>query len=177
MGALSSGSPEGVFGSYYRGFQDSPPDVSGAQGSMSKRMASEGKPDITGIPGPHNWLEIIIDTWWLNSWRSQTLLLTTRIANDLYLFGFKTKDELYQYIWEKSARTKAERDLIGFSGAVRAKDRETGLAWDDIPPDTVLHASGTTPRANLVIVSGGAYEDWYRCPAGRGSTYAIDPWR
>jgi hypothetical protein len=167
----------GAAGSFYRGFQEGL-GPSGKQGSPALRLEVEGKGKFVGVSGPHNFLEITIDTWWLNNWGAQTIVIIPRMAMDLYGAGFKTKSDIYKYIWNKSARTKAQHDLIGFRSTGGYIEEETGLDWRTMPPTTIMHAAGgSDPTQNLVLVGGGTYEEWFRLTMGRGSTYPIDVWK
>jgi hypothetical protein len=185
LGGMLTSDVLGMGGTFYRGFQEGL-GVSGAQGSPALRLEKEGKGKFVGKSGPFNFLEVSIDTWWLNSWGPIALILTSRMALDLKNSGMKTKDEIYQYILDKSWRTKADRDLIGFRGIVGPTEATSGKKWDDIAPTYKLAAmcyggQKPNPRDNVIIIAGGTYEDWYRIGPNsqsfRGTVLAIDPWK
>jgi hypothetical protein len=172
----------GIAGTYYRGFQAEGLAPALPQGSLALRLEKEGKGKFVGVQGPKNFLEIVIDNWWDDKWGPQTLVLCPVMANDLWGAGFKTKQAIYDYIWNKSFTTFDKRLLLGVRGVVGTTDGYTGKKWNDIPLDLLYPRAsgwGGTSRAadNMVIVSGGPYEEWVRIDVGRGSTYPIDPWR
>jgi hypothetical protein len=74
----------------YRAFQKS------GHGGMARKLG------VKGIPGPHNWLEYIIDDFWAGREGAKTIIMNPEMARHLYEYGFKTKDDVYEWLYQKS---------------------------------------------------------------------------
>jgi len=166
-----------LYGSFYRGFQERAPDTEWPQGSPARRLLEEQGINIIGKPGPHNFLAVGVHEWWDQTWGSRGLIFIPRIAKDLHDAGFATKEALNQWIWKESFVTYHERALLGVRGVVGPTDSYTNKAWADIPADLPYPRNGSRAN-NLILVSGGTYEEWMRLDIGRPSTLrSIDVWR
>jgi hypothetical protein len=146
--------------------------------------------DVKGIPGPHNLLEYLIPGFGKGGEGSHTYLMLPELANDLYRCGFKSKEDVYEWIWKRSViplkdyRNQSPADIAtaGWMGV----ERTSGKHWRELPDDFMVHVGGENPWSNCIIVSGGGEEAlmWF---AGRGASgmfggggdngYGIDVWR
>jgi hypothetical protein len=146
--------------------------------------------DVKGIPGPHNLLEYLIPGFGKGGEGSHTYLMLPELAYDLYRCGFKSKEEVYEWIWKRSViplkdyRNQSPADIAtaGWMGV----ERTSGKHWRELPDDFMVHVGGENPWSNCIIVSGGGEEAlmWF---AGRGASgmfggggdnaYGIDVWR
>jgi hypothetical protein len=172
-----------IFGSFYRGFMDRAPDVEWPQGSPAAEVRDKKGIDFVGKPGPHNFLLTVIDDWYDQTWGPKNLFFIPRIADDLYKFGFKSKAQIYQWIWDNSVAPFKERTYLGVRGVVAPTDGYTKKKWADIPMDLPYpRAAGwggtNVAMDNCIIITGGTYEEWMRLDrSGRGSDYSIDAWK
>ena len=108
------------------------------------------------------------------------------MAQHLYELGFKSKDDVYEYIWEKGKEPLSEYrkrswvDLTtnGWMGI----DRQSGKPWKDLRDDDLVSVAGDRPNDNLIIVCGADEEVCMQItggPRAYGSSapYSIDAWR
>jgi hypothetical protein len=144
--------------------------------------------DVKGKPGPHNLLEYLIPGNGKGGEGSYTFLMLPELANDLCKYGFKTKEEVYEWIWKRSYiplkdyRNQSPADIAtgGWSGI----ERTSGKPWRELPDDYMVPVGGPTPWGNCIIVSGAGEEAllWFN---GRGggsfggadNAFNIDVWR
>ena len=159
--------------SSYRSLQDS------GTGGMAIRLGVEGK------PGPHNWLRYLLPGMWANRLAPITFLMAPRMAKDLYNFGFKTKDDVYEWIYRQGFVSvgQMKRYADFWTGRRDNSIEETsGKRWKDLPDDYMVPGVGKKPSDNCIIV-GGTTEELCLELGGRGffpdasPIYHIDPWR
>jgi len=138
--------------------------------------------DVKGIRGPHNYLEFLTKDIWACREGGFTLVLVPQMAQDLYDFGFKTKQEIYDYVWKRSFepvrdyRMRGTPDLStnGWMGI----ERTSGKHWKELTDDYMVPAGGADPFANYnVIVCDGDETSSERFTGGHGTAYSIDAWR
>jgi len=146
------------------------------KGGMAKKLGLEGK------PGPHNWLEYYIPSLMNYREGGYTFIMVPEMAQHLYEYGFKSKDEVYQWIWERSFEPLSEymkrQPLdLATNGWVGIEPR-SGKLWSELPDDYMMPALGNNPTDNCIIVGGG-HEEVCQQLRGRalGSIYSIDAWR
>ena len=164
----------GVIGSQfspggYRAFQKS------GHGGLARRFNVKGK------PGPHNWLEYIVPDIWSFREGGYTFVMVPEMARHLYDCGFKSKSEVYEWIWNKSRipfkdyRNRSWPDFLrnGWMG----KEKTTGKLWKDLPDDFMVPLSGDEPDTNVIIVAGGDEEACMQFAGPRDCAYSIDLWR
>ncbi len=153
----------------YRAFQKS------GHGGMARQLG------VKGIPGPHNWLEYLFPKLWSTLEGGFTLIMIPEMAQHLYEIGFKSKDEVYEWIWKKSFeplkdyRNRSWPDLTtnGWLG----RERISGTPWKELSDDYMVPVVNE-PFDNCVIVAGGEEEACIQLSGGRGGTaYSIDAWR
>ncbi len=161
--------------SAYRGLQGR------GYGGMAARLGVEGK------VGPHNWMEYLVPGLWANRGDTpMTFLMAPRMAQDLYDYGFKSKQEVLDWIWKKSFLPVEEYRKYGWydaktSGGISIEP-SSGKRWKDLPDNYMVPALGQKAFDNCVLVGGGPDEVCLEL-GGRGffsgiyPIYSIDAWR
>ena len=159
----------------YRALQKS------GHGGMARRLG------VKGIPGPHNWLDWILPDIWVGDREgSRIFVMVHEMAYDLYRLGFKSKDEVLEYIWKKSFeplkkyRDRSWVDL--WTNGWMGIEPTSGKPWKELPDDYLVAAAGNSPQDSYILVCGSDEEICYEMPGGvrRGdmsSVYSIDDWR
>jgi hypothetical protein len=153
----------------YREFQKS------GHGGIGRRLG------VKGVPGPHNWMEYFIDHLWLDGEGGKTFFLLPEMARDLQLYGFKTKREVYEWIYKKSFMTLKEyrthQTPDVWTNAWKGIESTSGKPWKELPEDYMIPAV-SDPFNNCIIVTGGG-EEMALWTGGRGRDlgYSIDNWR
>ena len=157
----------------YRAFQKS------GHGGMARKLG------VKGIPGPHNWLEYLIDEFWAGREGAKTIIMNPEMAKHLYEYGFKSKDEVYEWLWKRSFvplskyRHFSWVDLStnGWIGI----ERTSGKPWKELPDDYMVPAGGYDPYFFSIIVGGGDEEVSHQLSSIRhlwiDPIYSIDAWR
>ena len=156
----------------YRALQKS------GHGGIARRLG------VKGVPGPHNLLEYVAPGLWVGHEGGYTIIMIPVIAHDLYEYGFKTKDEIYQWLWKQSFeplkdyKLRAGPDLStnGWMGI----ERTSGKHWKELPDDYMVPVGGNNPTDNCIIVAGGPSEHILLLNGRRGltsSVYSVDAWR
>jgi hypothetical protein len=156
----------------YRAFQKS------GHGGIARRL------DVKGMPGPHNWLEYLVPRIWAVREGGYTFIMVPELAQHLYECGFKSKDEVYKWLWEhskeplKDYRTRSWPDM--FTNGWIGIEQTSGKPWKELPDDYMVPAGGNDPYENCIIVGGGEEEVCVELN-GRSSSldsvYSIDMWR
>jgi len=157
----------------YRAFQKS------GHGGMARRMG------VKGIPGPHNWLEYLVPQLWAGREGGYTFIMVPEMARHLYDIGFKSKDEVYEWLWEKSKeplkdyrlRSWPDEGTNGWLGI----ERTSGKHWKELPEDYMVPVVDS-PTDNCIIIGGGDEEVCQELTGRRGQlglapVYSIDAWR
>jgi hypothetical protein len=152
----------------YRALQKS------GHGGVARRL------DVKGQPGPHNFLEYMVPAIWATREGGRTFVLMPQMAHHLAEIGFKSKDEVYEWIWKKSFeplkdfKLRAGPDLTtnGWMGI----ERVSGKHWKELPDDQMVPAGGNDPFGNCIIVAGGE-DETLMLLSGRGTAFSIDVWR
>ena len=159
----------------YRAFQKS------GHGGMARRLGVKGK------PGPHNFFDVILPGIWAGGREgSRTFIIVHEIAQHLYELGFKSKAEVYEYIWKKGLEPLSEYrkrswvDLMtnGWTGI----DRQSGRPWKELPDEYMISVAGDKPEENCIIVCGADEEVCMQITGGPPSysssgLYSIDAWK
>ena len=110
------------------------------------------------------------------------------LAQHLYEIGFKSKDEVYEWIYKKSFeplsryRHRSWPDLTtnGWLG----RESISGKPWKELPEDYLVPAVND-PFDNCIIIGGGEEEACIQLTGGRSgygesataAAYSIDAWR
>ena len=153
----------------YREFQKS------GHGGIGRRLG------LRGVQGPHNWMEYFIDNLWADGEGGKTFLLLPEMARDLQQYGFKTKDEVYEWLYKKSFmtikeyRTHQAPDV--WTNGWKALEPTSGKPWLELPEDYEVPVVAD-PYDNCIIVTGGGEEmAMWTGNRTRESAYGIDAWR
>jgi hypothetical protein len=153
----------------YRAFQKS------GHGGLARRF------NVKGVPGPHNWLEYIVPDLWATREGGYTFIMVPEMAQHLYQYGFKTKDEVYEWMWKKSCvRMKEYRNRSWpdfFRNGWMGIEKTTGKPWKELPEDFMVPLAGDEPFSNCIIVAGGDEEACMQFAGGHDCGYGIDEWR
>ena len=165
-----------------RGVQFSPGGYRALQksghGGMARRL------DVKGIPGPHNWLEYIIPDLWATRERGWTFIMVPEMAEHLYEYGFKSKREVYEWLWKKSFTTVKEFrnrswpdvSTNGWTGI----EKTSGKPWKELPDDYMVPVGGDSPSEYCIIIGGGQEEVCQELGGPMGAFYpvfSVDEWR
>ncbi len=160
----------------YRAFQKS------GHGGIARRLGVKGK------PGPHNFLDFVLPGIWAGGREgARTFIMVHEMAQHLYEMGYKSKAEVYEYIWKKGLEPLSEYrkrswvDLTtnGWMGV----DRQSGKPWKELPEDHLISVAGDHPGDNCIIVCGSDEEVCMeitggpRAMFGFSPFYSIDAWR
>jgi len=105
------------------------------------------------------------------------------MARDLQLYGLKTKDEVYEWLYKKSFmtvreyRTHQRPDVT--TNAWKGIEATSGKPWKELDEDYMVPAV-SDPFDNCIIVTGGG-EEMALWTDGRGRNsdpaFSIDVWR
>jgi hypothetical protein len=155
----------------YRAFQKS------GHGGIARRLG------VKGVPGSKNWLEYEVPGWWKCGEGGMGILMLPQMAQHLYEAGFKSKDDIYEWIYKQSFMTVREYRTHSWpdmrTNAWKGIERTSGKHWLELDEDYLVPAC-EDPFSNLVIVSG-AGEEMALFGGGRGpgmdAAWHIDPWR
>jgi hypothetical protein len=153
----------------YRAFQKS------GHGGMARRFG------VKGIPGPHNWLEYIVPAMWAAREGGFTFVMVPEMAQHLRDCGFKTKDAVYDWLYQQSFVTvkdykgRSWPDYMGTNGWT-AIEKTSGKPWRELPDDYRVPLVDDSFE-NCIIVAGGQEEASVQLGGGRGPTFSIDAWR
>ncbi|OGO22381.1 MAG: hypothetical protein A2Z28_02410 [Chloroflexi bacterium RBG_16_51_9] len=137
---------------------------------------------VKGLPGPHNYIDFIIDGIWRTHEGGFTLVFVPQMAHDMYNYGFKSKKAIYEYMWKKSFEPLGQYRLRG-TPDIRTNgwmgiEKTSGKHWKELPDDYMVPAGGDDPFASYcIIVCDGQETSSQRFAGGHGQSYSIDAWR
>ncbi|MFC1953735.1 hypothetical protein ACFLWR_06385 [Chloroflexota bacterium] len=169
--------PDGV-----RGVQHSPGGYRALQksghGGMARRLG------VKGIPGPHNWLEHILPEFWAGREGAKTIIMIPEMAQHLYEYGFKSKEEVYEWLWKKSFVTVKQYKEFSWvdirTNGWMGIEKTSGKHWKELDDDYMVPAGGDDPSGFCIIVGGGEEEVSQQLGGrqiGSNPVYSIDVWR
>ena len=155
----------------YRALQKS------GHGGMARRLG------VKGQPGPHNWLEYVTPGLWASAEGGITVFMFPEMARQLYDYGFKSKDEIYEFLYKKSFMTVGEYRLHSWpdmrTNAWLGIERTSGKHWKELSDDYMVPAMNH-PFDNMVIVTGNG-EEATMLGGGRtggpDAAFSVDAWR
>ena len=152
----------------YRAFQKS------GHGAIARVLG------VKGQPGPHNFLDYLLDGMWTTREGGVTLAMVPTMAKDLYDVGFKSKDQVYEYIYKKSFEPVAKYRMRGgpdfFTNGWMGIERTSGKHWKELNDDYMVPVC-PDPQSNCIIIVHGEETVLDRFQAGHGTGYSIDAWR
>ncbi|MEK7353820.1 MAG: hypothetical protein AABZ77_04865 [Chloroflexota bacterium] len=151
----------------YRALQKS------GHGGMARRLG------VKGVPGPHNWLEYILPGLFSQREHGWTFVMIPEMAQHLYQYGFKSKDEVYEWLYKQSfesvekfkLRSGPDVETNGWMGI----EKTSGKHWKELPDDYRVPVIDD-PNESCIIVAGGE-EEVSQQMGGRGQAYKVDAWR
>jgi hypothetical protein len=138
--------------------------------------------DVKGIVGPHNYLEYLTTGAWATMEGGFTLVMPPQMAQDMCDYGFKSKEEIYEWIWKRSFepvrdyRMRGSTDLTtnGWLGI----EKTSGKHWKELSDDYLVPAGGDNPFASYnVVVINQQGTACARFSGGHGQAFSIDAWR
>ena len=161
---------------------------SGIGGFARYVLAEMGQPELENPPGTDKFVPLNPLMGWtytvahMDSAGGRTFLVDKNVAGFILNAGFKKKADIYKWLWDTYFITVGEyRNMGWFSFATnegKFNEPVSGIPYNNLPKDWPLHAYGSSPTGNCVIVSNGfADENVYTVMGGRPSAYPIDPWR
>ena len=120
---------------------------------------------------------------WANREGGITFLMLPQIAQHMYELGFKSKDEIYEWIYKASFQTMKEYRTHSWpdvqTNSWLGIEPSSGKPYKELPDDYMVPLV-RDPYENCIIVTGGGeeYPQWVgaRRPGG-SAAYGIDIWR
>jgi hypothetical protein len=149
--------------------------VSSGAGGMARRIGVEGK------PGPHNFLEYVAPLCYTNPPGGVTFVMCQNMADSLKAYGFKTKAEVYSWLWNNNKLSIGDWEKYGDYDFVTAagENREptSGIKYKDLADDYMMPFFGSTANANCILVAIHPGDELCWQFGGRPAIYPIDPWK
>ncbi|MEK7354755.1 MAG: hypothetical protein AABZ77_09645 [Chloroflexota bacterium] len=138
--------------------------------------------NVKGLPGPHNYIDFITDGIWRTMEGGFTLVLVPDMAKDMYDYGFKSKEAIYEYIWKKSFEPVKDYRMRGRpdyrTNGWMSIEKTSGKHWKELSDDYMVPAGGDDPFGSFcIIVCDGQETASERFSGGHGQAYSIDAWR
>jgi hypothetical protein len=153
----------------YRALQKS------GHGGIARRLG------VKGTPGPHNWLEYYTPSLWEGREGAVTLVMVPEMAKHLKDYGFKTKEEVYEFLWKASFKTVGEYRNRSWpdmtSNGWMGIEPTSGKHWKELSDDFKMPFAGPNPKMNCIVVASSEEEVCINLEGGRGQAYSIDAWR
>jgi hypothetical protein len=149
------------------------------------QMGLARKLGVEGTPGNYNWLEYFLDEW-VNVTKSVGgigFILHPNLAETLYLSGFESKQEVYQWLYDNYFITVEEHYNTGLwefpydDGRALERSNPWGLTWGELleqHPDYELHSFTS---AFIVVSDGFQDEHYHMLLSSAPQAFLIDPWR
>jgi hypothetical protein len=137
---------------------------------------------VKGVVGPHNYLEFLCKGIWACREGGFTIAMPPQIAMDMYNYGFKTKQSVYEFFWKKSFEPVKEYRVRGTpdyrTNGWLGIEKTSGKPWKELPDDYMVPAGGDDPfRSFNVIVFNMEETQTARFTGGHQDAYSIDAWR
>jgi len=137
---------------------------------------------VKGKPGPHNYLAYLIKDIWATNEGGFTLVLPQQVAQDLWDYGFKTKQSIYEWIWKQSFEPVGKYRMRGMGDFTTngwlGIEKTSGKPWRELPDDYMVPVGGDDPfnSYNIVVINMEETAP-ARYSGGHGQAYSIDAWR
>jgi len=137
---------------------------------------------VKGVVGPHNYLEFLCKDIWACREGGFTIGMPPQIAMDMYNYGFKTKQSIYEFFWKKSFEPMSKYRVRGTpdfrTNGWLGTEPISGKPWKDLPDDYMVPAGGDDPfRSFAVFVFNMEETQTARFTGGHHDAYCIDAWR
>ncbi len=136
---------------------------------------------VKGTPGPHNWMNYIVPGIWVGREGGTTIIMVPELAQHLVDLGFKTKDDVYDWLWKQSFEPLGEYRKRSWPDFARngwiGIEKTSGKPWKELSDDYMVPVAGDEPFQSCVIVAGGDEEAAVEIHGGRGECFGIDYWR
>jgi len=144
---------------------------------------------VEGTPGYYNWMEVILPiiVRAMPAPNGTFFILHMNLAELLNDYGFKSKTDVYKWMWEKYFVTVHDywnSGLFDFpTDGGRSIEPTSKKSYNDLlksDPNYKLHVfgGGDAMQNCIVVADSFADEHWYwSIFGGRPSAYPIDPWR
>ena len=137
---------------------------------------------VKGIVGPHNYLEFLIDGIWACREGGFTIAMPPQIAMDMYNYGFKTKESIYDFFWKKSFEPVAKYRVRGTpdyrTNGWLGIEPTSKKPWKELPDDYMVPAGGDDPfRSFAILVFNMEETQTARFTGGHHDAYCVDYWR
>ena len=137
--------------------------------------------NVKGVPGPHNYIDFLTDGIWKTREGGFTLVFVPQMAQDMYNYGFKSKDAIYEYMWKKSFEPVRDYRLRGTpdlrTNGWLGIEKTSGKHWKELSDDYMVPAGGNGPDEYCIIVCDGQETASERFGGGHGQAFSIDAWR
>jgi hypothetical protein len=137
---------------------------------------------VKGVVGPHNYLDFLCQGIWACREGGFTIAMPPQIAMDMYNYGFKTKQSVYEYFWKKSFEPMKQYRVRGTpdyrTNGWLGIEKTSGKPWKELPDDYMVPAGGDDPfKSYNVIVFNMEETQTARFTGGHHDAYGIDAWR
>ncbi|MFC2039056.1 hypothetical protein ACFLUG_04730, partial [Chloroflexota bacterium] len=128
-----------------------------------------------------NWLDYILPGLFELREGAWTFIMVPEMAQHLVDLGFKSKDEVYKYVWEKSFETVGKYRTRSWPDFRRngwiGIEPLSGKPWKELPDEHMVPSSTDEPEEFLITIGGGQEEASLQLTGGRGPVFSIDAWR
>jgi hypothetical protein len=165
--------------------------LNSGMGGMSRQLGIEGK------PGFYNYLE-----YWMQ-WQimptettgnkpvvaapgmilpgALTFIMNPDMALSLVNYGFKTKTDFYQWVYDRSVTPASEYRKYGWYDVLTnngsAIEPTSGKAYKDLAPDYKVHVFQPVKDMLVIVSIFPGDENTFIYAGGRGIARCIEPWR
>jgi len=149
-------------------------------GDMARDLGVEGK------PGNYNFMAYVAPRLipiYANA-HGWCFVMDKALAQSLYDYGFKTKNDFYNWLFKTYKITEGQYKTYGWwdfrTSGGEATEPQSGLKYNLLPSDFLVTVFGQSAANNCVITisSPGGEQFWgFGCHPTRPSLYSIDAWR
>jgi hypothetical protein len=151
--------------------------IKSGHGGIARRLG------VKGIPGPKNWLGYLIPGVWHDREGGITFFMLPQMAWALREAGFKSKDEVYEWIYKSSFTTLGNYRSHSWvdvnTNSWQGIEPKSGKPYKELSDDHMV-SFVRDPYESCIIVTGKGeeYPQWFgaRRP-GTDAVFNIDHWR
>jgi hypothetical protein len=148
--------------------------IASGTGGMAKRMGVEG------VPGPHNFLEYVMPLLISSMTGARTLIMHPNMAKSLNDYGFKSKADVYKWMYDTYTITAEDYTKYGWwdfsTSGGQSIEPTSGKKYIDLAPNYPIHVF-SSQASNCILVSIGNADEICWEMSGRPTSYPIDPWK